>query len=185
MLSLCRYLLYLYPPAHRLEFGEEMVAVLRERWTELQTNGVVMRSVFWTREIGGLLCGAIQEHTRVLGDLNPRVEFPLRRRLGMRSEFRFPKATGWLMVVIVGAVVMAIEKAKAISDSLPSTDQFVGPIQPEKFTTVWTFAAVLAGACVTGAIGWAVLFALRRSGIQRLSELRPSGDGGAHGKVSD
>jgi len=164
-----------------MEFGEEMVAVLRERWTELRTNGVVLRSVFWTREIGGLLCGAVQEHVRVLAGLHPWAEFPI-RRFRMRSEFRFPRATGWLMVVILGAVVMAIEKAKAISVSLPSTSQYVGPIRPEGFTTVWTFVLVLAGACVTGAIGWAVLFALRRSGMQRLSDLLPSGQRGGGDK---
>ena len=30
MLLLYRYLLHLYPPAYRCEFGEEMIAVFRE-----------------------------------------------------------------------------------------------------------------------------------------------------------
>ena len=46
MLSFCRFLLYLYPPAHRLEYGEEMVAVLRERQAESWNSGVLARWVF-------------------------------------------------------------------------------------------------------------------------------------------
>ena len=94
----------------------------------------------------------------------------------MRSEFRFPKATGWLMLVILAAVVMVYEKAKAIQASLPNTHPYVGPIQPAQFTLISTFAVVFVAGCVIGAVGWAVLFALRRSGAQRFSELRPSGD---------
>ena len=33
---------------------------------------------------------------------------------------------------------------------------------------------VLLGAIGAGVIGWAILFALRRSGIQQLSEMNPS-----------
>ena len=35
----------------------------------------------------------------------------------MRTEFRFPKATAWLMPVIFAAIVMAVEKAKSIQAS--------------------------------------------------------------------
>jgi hypothetical protein len=175
MLSFCRYLLYLYPSAHRFEYGEEMVAVLCERQAESWNSGVVARSSFWAREIAGLLHGALQEHARVITGLHPWVAFPL-RRFSMRSEFRFPKATGWLMLVILAAVVMVYEKAKAIQASLPNTHPYVGPIQPAQFTLISTFAVVFVAGCVIGAVGWAVLFALRRSGAQRFSELRPSGD---------
>ncbi len=175
MLAFCRYLLYLYPPAHRIEYGEEMVAVLCERQRELWNLGVLARWLFLAREIAGLLRGAVQEHVRAVTVLHPWAVFPL-RRFSMRSEFRFPKATGWLMLVILAAIVMAIEKAKAISASLPDTHQYVGPIQPAQVTVIATFAVVFVAGCVVGAVGWAVLFALRRSGTQRLSELRPSGD---------
>jgi hypothetical protein len=171
MLSLCRYLLYLYPPAHRLEYGEEMVAVLFERQAESQSSGVVARWAFWVREIAGLLHGAMREHVLATAGLHSWVEFRL-RRFSMRSEFRFPKATAWLMMVILAAIVVAIEKAKAIQASLPDTHPYVGPIQPAQFSVIATFAVVLVGGCVVGAVGWAVLFALRRSGVQRLSELR-------------
>lgn len=183
MLSLCRYLLYLYPPAYRLEFGEEMLAVLRERREDSRNSSVVANWIFWAREIAGLLHGALQEHVLATMGFHSWVEFRL-RRFSMRSEFRFPKATGWLMLVILAAVVMAIEKAKAISASLPDTHPYVGPIQPEQFTVISTFALVFVAGCVVAAVGWAVLFAMRRSGVQRLSELRPSGDRTAGGRLS-
>jgi hypothetical protein len=183
MLSLCRYLLYLYPAAHRFEYGEEMAAVLCERQAESWNSGVVARWVFWAREIAGLLCGALQEHVRAMTGLCPWAVFPL-RRFSMRSEFRFPKATAWLMMVILAAVVMAIEKAKAIQASLPDTYPYVGPIQPAQFTLISSFVVLFVGGCVVGAVGWAVLFALRRSGVQRLSKLRPSGDRSSGGRLS-
>jgi hypothetical protein len=183
MLSLCRYLLYLYPQAHRFEYGEEMVGVLRERQTELWESGVAARWAFWVREIVGLLYGALQEHVLATTGLHSWAEFRL-GRFSMRSEFRFPKATGWLMLVILAAVVMAIEKAKAISASLPDTHPYVGPIQPAQFSVIATFALVFVAGCVIAAVGWAVLFALRRSGVQRLSELHPSGDRNSGGRLS-
>ena len=172
MLSFCRYLLYLYPPAHRLEYGEEMVAVLCERQTESWNSGVAARCGFWAREIAGLLYGALREHVRAMTSFHPWAVFPLRRS-GMRSEFRFPKATGWLMLVILAAIAVAIEKAKAIQESLAVTHPVAGSIQPVEFTVLSTFAVLFVVACVLGAVGWAVLFALRRSGVQRLSDLRP------------
>ena len=91
----------------------------------------------------------------------------------MQKEFRFPKATVGLMTIILIAVVMVIEKAKAISMSVPPNSVQVGPIQPEQFTTVSTFLVVLVSACAVAAVSWAVLFALKRTGSQRLSSVNP------------
>ncbi len=93
----------------------------------------------------------------------------------MRSEFRFPKATAPLMALILGVIVVAIEKAKAISASLPHTNPQVGPIPPLQLTVVWTLLLVLIVPGTGGALGWAVLFALRRSGVHLFSESNPSG----------
>ena len=92
----------------------------------------------------------------------------------MRSEFRFPKSTVTLMTLILAAVVMTIEKAKAISASVPHGNPPVGPIQPEHFATVSTLLVLLGGMAVAGALVSVVQFALHRSGIQRLSALDPS-----------
>ncbi len=93
----------------------------------------------------------------------------------MRSEFRFPKATAPLMAITLAVIAVAIEKAKAISASLPHTNPQVGPIPPLQFTVVWTLLLVLMVAGTAGALGWAVLFAFRRSGMHRFSDSSPSG----------
>ena len=171
MESLNRYLLYLYPAAHRMEFGEEMSAVLRERQNEIAKRGAVARWMSNGREMGGLLRGAAQEQIRAMTGFYSWGEFPI-RRIHMRTEFRFPKATPVLMTVILVAVLMAIEKARAIQLSVPPSHQQVGPIQSADFTVVPTFALLLVLGCAVGAIAWAVAYALRRSGLQRLEELK-------------
>lgn len=171
MATLSRYLLYLYPAAHRMEFGEEMKEVLRERQNEVAKRGAMSRWMSNGREIGGLLRGAAQEHARAATGLYSWEEFPI-RRIRMRKEFRFPKATPVLMMVILVAILMAIEKARAIQLSVPPSHQDVGPIQSANFTVVPTFGLLLVMGCVVGAIAWAVAYALRRSGVQRLEELK-------------
>ena len=91
----------------------------------------------------------------------------------MRSEFRFPKATPILMTLILVAVIMAIEKAKAISAAVPPSSTPVPPIPPEQFSTVTTFGVVLAIALAAAAVGWLVVFTLRRSGVQRFTDVHP------------
>jgi hypothetical protein len=93
----------------------------------------------------------------------------------MRNEFRFPKATPVLMTLILIAVLMAIEKARAIQLSVPPSHQDVGPIQSANFTAVPTFALWFVIGCAVGAIAWAIAYALRRSGVQRLEELKAAG----------
>jgi hypothetical protein len=173
MATLSRYLLYLYPAAHRKEFGEEMSEVLRERRNDIGKRGAVARWIWNSREIGGLLRGAAQERVRAMTGLYSWEEFPI-RRIRMRTEFRFPKATPVLMTLILVAVLMAIEKARAIQLSVPPSSQQVGPIQSANFTVVPSFALWLVIGCAVGAIAWAIAYALRKSGVQRLEELKGS-----------
>ena len=49
----------------------------------------------------------------------------------------------------------------------------MGPIRPEYVGVVPAFLIALGSAGVMGLIGWAILFALRRSGIHRLSSVQP------------
>ena len=91
----------------------------------------------------------------------------------MRSEFRFPKATVLLMTVILIAILMAIDKARSIEFSGPYPRPQVAPIAQAEFTLLPTLLIVLVGACAAALIGWAIVFALRRSGIHRLSEVNP------------
>jgi hypothetical protein len=171
MLRLYRSLLYLYPPAYRCEFADEMMLVLSEVQKEIGQHTAMERIVYQGREAAGLLCGALHEHLRMT--TGSYGMFPS-RRITMRSEFRFPKAAVALMTLILIAVLMAIDKAKSIQASVPYANPQVGPIRSEEFTMVPTLLVVLVGACIAGAIGWGILFALRRSGMHRLAEVNPS-----------
>jgi len=172
MLRVYRSVLTLYPAAYRRVYAEEMLAVLAEIEFDAAEQRGWSKFARRVRETSGLLAGAATEHTRqCLGYTGASIFLPGRTR--MRSEFRFPKATAVLMTVVLVAVLMAIEKAKAISASIPPNSTPVGPIQPEHFSTVTTFLVILALALSAAAIGWLVTFALRRSGVQRFSAVHP------------
>ena len=167
MVRAYRCLLLLYPAAHRGVYGEEMAGVFCDVRADKRARGFVAAIGFYFREITGLLRGALQEHLQALFGLHQWTLFPI-RRFPMRSEFRFPKSTTILMVIILAGVVLAIEKARAIQASLPYTHPPIGPIQPAQFTFFPTIAWLFLCFYAAGAIGWAILFALRRSGVHRL-----------------
>jgi hypothetical protein len=169
MLSLYRCLLRLYPAAYRDEYGEEMSGVFSEVHSETSSQGSLPRAAFLLRELAGLLHGALQE--RLQGFTGSHSLFPS-RRFTMRSEFRFPKATPILMTIILAGVILTIEKATAIEESLPlAYPQQLPPIHPVHFTFFPAMALIFLSAYAAAMIGWAVLFALRRSGVHRLSEM--------------
>jgi hypothetical protein len=173
MLAFYRALLRLYPGTYRCEFGDEMMEVLSEAQGEIGKKNAMMRIFFAMRETGGLLSGALQEHLRsATGSYHSGI-FSL-RRFAMKSEYRFPKATVGLMMATLAGVMLAIEKARAISASVPHANPAVGPIHSMQATIVQTLLATLIWAITAGAIGWAILFALRRTGVQQLSEMNPS-----------
>jgi hypothetical protein len=170
MLSIYRCLLYLYPAVHRQQFGDEMTAVFGEVQAEMANQGPFARAFLYLREAAGLLAGALQQHVRTLVGDRVWLPFPT-RRFTMRTEFRFPKATAVLMTIILVGIVVAIEKAKAIQASLPAVNPQLGPIQPAHFTFLPTVALMLAFFYMAGMIGWAVLFAMHRSGVHRLDDV--------------
>lgn len=172
MLPLYRSLLLLYPRAYRFEYGQEMLAVLCEVQTEIQKKSAFRRAILCSQEAVGLLHGALHEHLRSITSSY----YPVfsSRRITMRSEFRFPKATVALMTVILAAVLVTIDKARSIQLSLPHTSTPVGPIKEAQFTALPSMFLALIGACIAGVLGWAVFFALRRSGTHRFSAVNPS-----------
>ncbi len=179
MHSLYRALLYLYPPAYRCEYGDEMMEVLSEVQAVTRNRSALSRILSGGHEAGGLLYGALREHFRsITGPYDGRMlsSMFLSRRFTMRSEFRFPKATVALMTIILAAVTFTIEKAKAISASVPHANPPVGLIQPTQITIVPTLLVVLLSAVAAGVLGWGILFALRRSGVHHLAEMNPSAD---------
>jgi len=168
MLRVYRCLLCLYPAEHRYNYSQEMASVFCDACTDKRAQGLVALISFYFRELAGLIQGAFGEHLQGLLGSRRWTLFAF-RRFHMRSEFRFPKSTTALMVIILAGVVLAIEKAKAIQASLPYTHPEVGPIRPAQFTFFPTIALLFLCFYAAGAIGWAVLFALRRSGVHRLA----------------
>lgn len=168
---LFRSLLFLYPAAYRTEFADEMLSVLTDRRADLDDR-LFPRMLFFARESAGLLLGALREHLR---NAYGSHEFPIpERRLIMRSEFRFPKSTVTLMLVILAAVVYTIEKAKSLQQVLPSSSPALGPIAPTHVAVIPSFFAGLAVVLSCAALGWLIVFAFRRSGLHRLSNLDTS-----------
>ncbi len=170
MLTVYQHLLRLYPAAHRQQFGDEMLEVFREVWAENETKMLMPRTLFWVHEVAGLVRGAAAEHLRTLIGAEIGISLTT-RRFTMRNGFRFPKATAVLMALILAGVVLAIQKGEAISASLPNVNPQIGPIQPVHSTLLPPIALFLAFFYAAGLIGWAILFALRRSGVHRLAEM--------------
>jgi len=167
--SIYRRLLFLYPASYRQAFGEEMIAVFGEMQAEMASKGVVARSSFFVRETAGVMTGALLEHWRALGGDPVWPTIPI-RRFTMRTEFRFPKATAVLMTIILAGVMMAIKQGEAIVASVPHVSEPVGTIHPVHSVFLGGIMLTLAFFYAAGLIGWAILFAMRRSGVHRLAE---------------
>ncbi len=170
MLSVYRWLLRLYPTAYRTEYDDEMIVVFRDARRDAQQESIVARFLFCAREVAGLVRGAMQEHVRATIGVRAGALVPM-RRFTMRAEFRFPKTTAVLMTVILAGVVLTIEKATAIRNSVPDTHAHVGPIQPEHFTFFPALAVMFLAVYAAAGIGWAILFALHRAGVHRMAEI--------------
>ena len=178
MLALYRSILYLYPAAHRGEYGAEMLEVLSEVHAATRKKGVLASAGCAAREASGLLYGALGEHFDRFMGLYARTRFSsmfLGGRFAMRTAFRFPKATVGLMLLILAVVMFTIEKARAVSAAIPHANPPVGHIHPLQMTILPMLLLAMISAIGAGIIGWGILFALRRSGIHQLSEMNPSG----------
>jgi hypothetical protein len=184
MHSLYRSLLYFYPAGYRAEYGEEMTAVFLEAHVEAAKRGVMATAVFGVRELGGLLRGALRERLRSITGFHGSSLFST-RRLSMHSEFRFPKATVSLMVIILVGILLTIDKAKSISASVSYSRPNVGPIHAaQQLMLLPTLSIILSAAGAVGVIAWAILFALQRSGLHRLSDVNTAGGQRSGGKLS-
>jgi hypothetical protein len=172
MLALYRKLLRLYPAEHRRLFGQEMLAVLEEQRNEISRQKTRARARLFAREAAGLVGGALREHFRIQVEVENRL-FLAGGRFAMRNGFRFPKSTIVFMTLILGGVLTAIKKGEDIATSVP---QDIGPIAPVHIQPVHS---ILLGAMplffaffyAAGLIGWAILFALHRSGVHRLDNI--------------
>jgi len=170
MLNAYQLLLRLYPAAYREEFGEEMIAVFEDVRADAGHNAFAARAAFYVREIVGLVGGAFREHLHYLRFSAPDVAF-FPRRFTVRNGFRFPKATPILMAIILAGVILAIRKGEVIATSLPPFSQPVTPIHPAHS---YLLPGVFEGFIffyAAGLIGWAIVFAMRRSGVHRLTDV--------------
>ena len=87
----------------------------------------------------------------------------------MRPEYRFPRSTVFLMCVILAGVVGAIDKAKTIvhmKSGLPVGTTAVW------YPMLWSLLFALALVLAAVAVGWGILFALRRTGMHRLGNVQ-------------
>lgn len=175
MLAIYRRLLRLYPAAHRRQFGEEMLAVFVEVGADTAKKRFLAQTNFVAREVFGLVVSALGEHVHgVLGRDSrfPFQTFPLpTRSFVMRNGFRFPKTTALLMTLIFCGVVLAIKRGEEIANSLPLVNPPIVPIQPVHSMLLPSIAFFVIFFFAAGLLGWAFLFALRRSGVHRLAQM--------------
>jgi hypothetical protein len=160
MLVIYRSLLRLYPAAHFREYAAEMTWVFTQANEAVRNERLRARMLFRLREVVGLVGGAV--HQRLFGSC----DWNSSRRFAMRPEFRFPRSTIFLMWVILAGLMLAIAEAKKIAMQYgPADARSVWTMLPGFI--VWAVVLV-AGA---GAAVWGILFALRRTGVQRLENL--------------
>jgi hypothetical protein len=159
MATLYRALLFLYPRSYRREFGGEMALVFEEAQIALG-NKLSARVWFYAREIVGLFAGAVCEHTHAL---TLSRESNSIRRLNMR---RFPTSAITLMIVILAGVVLTIENAHRVQLKYE-------PSAISVWDTLPGFVAIgLVLVCCSAVAGWAILFALHRTGMHRLDNVQ-------------
>ena len=159
-LTVYGWLLCLYPVNYRSEFGEEMTSIFREARSALSPT-LTPKISFYRREFCGLLSGALYAHfDRLFG---PAIPF---RRIDMQPQFRFPRSTIFLMSVILAGVLLAIAEAKNVGLQYGATEtRSVWSMLP------WFIIVAVVLVCVTIGLAWGILFALRRTGMQRLERL--------------
>lgn len=164
--TLFRSLLFLYPNYYREEFGDEMAWVFQQAYAEIRRENALARMEFCARELQGLLVGSARERVRALFAM----QCPERwKGANMESKFRFPRATLVLMLLSLLGVVLTLEQARMIEVHYGND---VG-MPPEWPILLWIFGQLLLIALGFAAVAWGIFFALRRSGIQRLEELKP------------
>ena len=163
MLRFYRWLLYLYPQLYRHEYADEMVSVFREAHADVSSGSLKERISFRFRETLGLLAGAGREHTRIITGGDQSISF---RGFDMRPEFRFPRSTVFLMLLIFSGVILAMEKANTIQLKYADGAGSIWPSLP------WFLAFTLLFTCVAAMVGWGILFALGRTGVHRLANIQ-------------
>jgi hypothetical protein len=159
VITVYRWLLCLYPGSYRHEFGAEMTSVFHEARSAL-TPALAAKISFYRSEFYGLLSGALCAHfDRLFG---PAIPF---RRFNMQTQFRFPRSTVFLMLVIFASVVLTIAKASTIAGETS------GSVWPSLISVM---VLMLLGMCTAAVVVIGILHTLRRSGVHRLENVQGS-----------
>jgi hypothetical protein len=146
-----------------------MLMVLAEEGSGASNRTVTARIRLFAREASGLMVGAAREHFRVLVERQPGLSLRT-GRFEMRNGFRFPKSTIVFMTLILAGVILAIKRGEDIALSFPRLNPQAGPIQLAHSTE--SLAIFIGLFYVFGLVGGAILVALRRSSVDRLSGSR-------------
>jgi hypothetical protein len=149
-------LLCLYPVSYRDEFGEEMTPLFREARNDLPP-ALLAKVSFYRREFCGLLSGALGAHFDRL--LRPAIPF---RRFYMQTQFRFPRSTVFLMIVVFAGVVLTIAKASSVAGY--TSGSALRTLESALFFVLLTM-------CTAAAVVWGILHIRRRSGVHRLQNV--------------
>jgi len=157
MLTVYCWLLCLYPKSYRHDLGEEMTLVFRDARNAL-SPALAVKIGFYRREFSGLLSSALSAHfDRLFGAAIP---FP---RSCMQPQFRFPRATVFLMLVIFAGVVITIRTVCGIAgDTLGFGWR----------TLLGCLIFMFVSMCTAAAVVWGILYARHRSGVHRLQNVQ-------------
>jgi hypothetical protein len=113
---------------------------------------------FYCREFLGVLSSALDAHfERLFGAAIP---FP---RFDMKPQFRFPRSTVFLMLVIFAGVVLTIKLACSVAG-----DTMGFGLR----TLLACLLFMILSMCAAAAVVWRILHAWRRTGVHRLQNLQ-------------
>ncbi len=168
MFLLYRSAMWLYPKYCRAEFADEMLDVVRAGASEVGSESWMKRISFHSRELAGLLAGALDERVRFRP--NSYFKLPLVwRRIAMRSSFRFPKSVAPMMMLVFAVVLFTI--ARAASTAVMVTSPHV-TTAGERFSLPLSVGLWLGLAYLVGVVAWLLIHAMHQSGAQRMSNIQ-------------
>lgn len=154
-------LLFLYPADYRARFGKEMAEVFRQAYAEACTQGYFSRFRFCLRELTGVVRAASCEQANTYG----RSWWAAHMRRMVMSRRLHSITVILAMSLVLLAVVVTIETLKTFALQMSVSRPMLSPRFP---LAVWEMLAVAYGG---GAVGWAIAFAIRRTGMHRLADM--------------
>jgi len=75
------------------------------------------------------------------------------------------------MMIVLAGIALAIEKARVIQAVYSHGNPPLVPLEAARFTFFPTLVLLLVIFYAFGLVGWAILFALHRSGVHRLADI--------------